>query len=503
MANPQEKLAGSLEVLNELQDKNIYAIRSKNITRTHRERLLKNGFLQEVMKGWYIPSRPDVPTGETTSWYANYWGFCQSYLNERLGKDWCLSPEQSISLHTGNWVVPRQLLVRSPKGRNNPTSLLCGTSIFDARLKLPDAQDREEKQRLQIVCLPAALINSFQRQFTAQPVEMRAALSMITDASDILSRLLTGGHSKIAGRLAGAFRNIGREQIADDIVQTMTTAGYTISENDPFIEKTPFSFSIRENSPYVNRLRMSWEAMREPILKHFPSPPETETDNKKYIQQLDDVYATDAYHSLSIEGYRVSPELIERVRSGSWNPDSIKEDREQRDALAARGYWQAFQAVKKSVEQVLDEANSGDVLAKDHGNWYRELFAPSVTAGILQPADLAGYRNHPVYIRRSQHVPPNYEAVRELMPAFFELLKNETEPAVRVILGHFIFVFIHPYTDGNGRIGRFVMNLMLASGGYPWVVVPVERRSEYMEALKAASVHQNIEPFTKFIASLL
>ncbi|MEH6551050.1 MAG: Fic family protein [Pseudomonadales bacterium] len=334
-------------------------------------------------------------------------------------------------------------------------------------------------------------------------MEMRVALSMITDASDILAKLLTGGHSKIAGRLAGAFRNIGRGQIANDIVQTMISAGYVINEKDPFVEKAPFSFGIKESSPHVNRLRMSWEAMREPILKHFPSSPETKTNNKKYIQQLDNVYATDAYHSLSIEGYRVSPELIERVRSGDWNPDSIREDREQRDALAARGYWQAFLAVKKSVEQVLGEKNSGDVLAKDHGVWYRELFAPSVAAGILQPADLAGYRNLPVYIRQSQHVPPNFEAVRELMPAFFDLLKNETEPAVRVILGHFIFVFIHPYTDGNGRIGRFVMNLMLASGGYPWVVVPVERRSEHMDSLEAASVHQDIEPFTKFIASLV
>jgi hypothetical protein len=45
--------------------------------------------------------------------------------------------------------------------------------------------------------------------------------------------------------------------------------------------------------------------------------------------------------------------------------------------------------------------------------------------------------------------------------------------------------------------------LMLASGGYPWTVVPVERRSEYMQALEAASVKQDIVPFTQFLASLL
>ena len=96
-----------------------------------------------------------------------------------------------------------------------------------------------------------------------------------------------------------------------------------------------------------------------------------------------------------------------------------------------------------------------------------EMFEPSVTAGILKPADLAGYRNIRVYFRRSMHVPPSHEAARDAMPAFFDLLREETEPSVRVVLGHFIFVYIHPYVDGNGRMGRFLMNTMLASGGYP------------------------------------
>jgi Fic family protein len=101
----------------------------------------------------------------------------------------------------------------------------------------------------------------------------------------------------------------------------------------------------------------------------------------------------------------------------------------------------------------------------DHVAWYRELFGPSVTAGIVQAADLAGYRDGPVYIRRSKHTPPNVDAVRDLMPAFFEFLQKEEQPAVRVVLGHFFFVYIHPYMDGNGRMDRFLMNLMMASGG--------------------------------------
>jgi hypothetical protein len=171
--------------------------------------------------------------------------------------------------------------------------------------------------------------------------------------------------------------------------------------------------------------------------------------------------------------------------------------------MAARGYWQAFQAVQKSVERILKGDNPGEVADDDHGTWYRELFAPSVAAGLLKPAGLAGYRNGQVYIRKSMHVPLNREAVRDAMPAFFDLLREEPDAAVRVVLGHFMFVYIHPYMDGNGRVGRFLMNTMMAAGGYPWTVVPVNERNIYVNALEKASVGEDIGPFAEFLAGLV
>ena len=80
MASPHEKLAESLEALSVLQARGVVAVRSGDLTRTHRERLVKNGFLQEVMKGWYISARPDEAMGEITTWYASFWGFCMAAL---------------------------------------------------------------------------------------------------------------------------------------------------------------------------------------------------------------------------------------------------------------------------------------------------------------------------------------------------------------------------------------------------------------------------------------
>ncbi|MFV1969086.1 MAG: hypothetical protein ACC628_27000 [Pirellulaceae bacterium] len=226
---------------------------------------------------------------------------------------------------------------------------------------------------------------------------------MVRDASDVLALLLEGGRTSVAGRLAGAFRNIGSGRIADDIVRTMQTAGYDIREKDPFENTVNLISPEREQPPYVNRIRLMWQQMRAPILRQLPAAPGRPSSIAAYLKVTDDNYVTDAYHSLSIEGYRVSPNLIERVRSGEWNPDENEDDRGHRDALAARGYWQAYQAVRKSIRKVLQGDNPGAVADDDHGDWYREMFGPSVTAGLLRTADLAGYRNDQVYIRRSMH----------------------------------------------------------------------------------------------------
>jgi fido (protein-threonine AMPylation protein) len=502
MATPNEKLAESLSRLRELQKAGRRVFRSEELSRVHRERLLQNGFLREVMKGWLLSSSPSARDGDSTPWYASFWEFCAMYCSERFGTEWHLSPEQSLFLHAENTVIPSQVVVYSPKGTNNTVKLLFSTSIYDLKQeKIPPASDLTVRDNLRLFSPAAALVKVPETFFLRNPIETQVVLASIVEASDVLRLLLNGGHSKKAGQLAAAFRRIGRPEIADEIVKTMRGASYTVRESDPFSSEQTFGMLRPAIAPIVGRLHAMWDSMRQQVIERFPKAPGLPKNKDAYLQFVEEIYQHDAYHSLSIEGYSVTPALIERVRQGDWDPDHHDDDRKNRDTLAARGYWQAFQLVKGTVREVINGVNPGTLVRTAHKDWYRELFQPCVAAGLIPAGALAGYRNEAVYLRTSRYVPPRWEAVRDAMPALFDLLEKETEPSVRAVLGHWLFGYIHPYPDGNGRMARFLMNAMLASGGYPWTVIRVEDRNAYLNALDRASIDMDIRTFTEFVAA--
>jgi fido (protein-threonine AMPylation protein) len=501
MAAPNEKLAESLDVLKALQGGRRRVFRSDELTRVHRERLIENGFLQEVIKGWVISSSPGARAGDSTPWYASFWEFCARYCDERFGREWHLSPEQSLWLQGERTVIPDQVVVNSPKGTNNKVELLFGTSLYDLKVpEMPAAGNLALRDGLRLFSPVAALVGVGETFFARNPVESQAVLASLSDASDLLRLLLDGGNSTKAGYLAGAFRRIGRAELADEIVRAMKRVGYDVREIDPFETGRTFGRPRPGAPPIVGRLEMMWRATRDAVIKNFPKAPGLPKDSGAYLRKVDEIYLSDAYHSLSIEGYSVTPEVIERVRQGNWNPDNDEADRESRNALAARGYWQAFKVVKESVSKVLAGKNPGALARAEHKDWYGELFQPCVTAGLLRAGDLAGYRSNAVYLRTSRYAPPRWEAVRDAMLAFFDLLENETDPSARAVIGHWLFGYIHPYPDGNGRMARFLMNVMLASGGYPWTVVRMRDRKAYLAALDRASIDMDIKPFTMLLA---
>ena len=504
MANPAVKLAQSLEELKKLQNNNgVAVVRTKDISRTHLDRLVSKGFLQRVLKGWYMSSNPEEKDGDSTSWYTSFWDFASAYCNSRFNDKWCLSPEQSLLLQSGITIVPKQLFVRSPNARNNITKLPFDTSFLEIELNIPSIKEIEIKNGLRIYSIPAGLISCSPDFFSYYQPEAITCLASLKDVSEILRLLLDGNNTVKAGRIAGALRAIGKNQFADEIIGTMRTAGFESRESNPFKSELTVEIPDNKRSPVAIRIQLLWDQMRPIVLNEFKEEKNGLGNIEEYLKKVDDIYISDAYHSLSIEGYRINEELIDKVRSGKWEPTNNENDRKHKDALAARGYWQCFQKVKTSIRKIYEGTNPGEVFGNDLNLWYRELFSPCVDAGIIKPSDLAGYRNTQVYISGSKYTPPGKDNVREAMPVLLDLLIKEKSAVVRAALGHFFFVYIHPYMDGNGRIARFLMNIMLASGGYPWVIVKVDERATYMEALEEASVNNDITKFAKFISGLI
>jgi len=267
MATPRERFVEALKILKEFQDKDVVAIHTSEIPKNSvRALLVKKGFLKEVTKGWYILSDPGEHPGDTTSWYTSYWDFCAKFLKYKFGKEWCISAEQSLQIHAGNNTVRVQMIIKSPQANNTPTSLPFGATLFNLKAELPEAELMTVQNGIRMYTLVGALIYASGTTFARNPIDARTALSMIRDASEVLPVLLDKGHATIAGRLAGAFRNLGRDRIADDITGAMKAADYNIRETDPFDEKIEITLSTRERSPYVNRLRLMWQLMRAEII---------------------------------------------------------------------------------------------------------------------------------------------------------------------------------------------------------------------------------------------
>ena len=265
MATPQEKLANALEHLKSLQDKGVLAFRHADFSRIDREILMKHNFLEEVLRGWYIATPNDRKKGDSTAWFTSFWGFTAQYLSHRFGENYCLSVEQSLSIHVGNETIPHQLIIRCSEEVNGLVNLPYGTSLFVMHSPKASELPLDTYQGLRLIDFHYALVHCSPLVYVQRPTEMRTALLMISDVSELLRILLDGGHSIIAGRLVGAFRNVKRDKEADSILKTMTSAGYNIRESDPFEQETPQLLTHRIVSPYVHRIQLMWNAMRQQL----------------------------------------------------------------------------------------------------------------------------------------------------------------------------------------------------------------------------------------------
>jgi hypothetical protein len=492
-----ELLADALEAASKVAVDHI--VNSAQLRKQHKTRLIKAGFLKPIIRGWYLldADLSAEETGDSVLWHECYWAFVAQYLSHHLGEDYIVSAEQSLDIHTGNNQLPAQLLIGNTAKQNRivklPRSL--DLSLFSAQ-SLPAEVAYHAGVRL--YSLEGALVRVGPAYYRRQPQEVALALKSANPTA-LLAQLLASGNQQSAGRLAGASRAFNQPALADELLSGMRTAGFEVSEANPFESSVPDICVLRPGSPHAARIELLWETLREQLIPLARPPTNPPADIDTALRALEERYVHDAYHSLSIEGYRVTPALIERVRQGDWDPEGNEADKQQRDAMAARGYWNAHLLVKKAIVRMSSEGVGATALKSDVSAWFRALFGPMVQSGMLNPVDLAGYRNRPVFIRGSRHTPLPSDSLLDAMETLFLLIERESHPLVAAMLGHFFIGYIHPFPDGNGRCARFLMNALLVAAGYPWVIVRLETRPEYMAALEALSIDQQAEPFAQLI----
>ena len=111
------------------------------------------------------------------------------------------------------------------------------------------------------------------------------------------------------------------------------------------------------------------------------------------------------------------------------------------------------------------------------------------------------FRKVPVYIRGSNMTPPPASRVEALMREWFAWFEREGksyEPVIRAVIAHHGFEAVHPFEDGNGRIGRLLLNLMLMCEGYPPALILRDARIRYIQALDEANTG-NYNPLANVI----
>ncbi len=118
--------------------------------------------------------------------------------------------------------------------------------------------------------------------------------------------------------------------------------------------------------------------------------------------------------------------------------------------------------------------------------------------------DYAGvYRDQQVFISGATHTPPASYLIKEKMEQLIDWYNCETKqlhPITRGAMLHAIFVGIHPFIDGNGRTSRLLLNLELMKNEFPPIVMKVENRLGYYEALDKANTQKDYVDFIHLVS---
>lgn len=193
--------------------------------------------------------------------------------------------------------------------------------------------------------------------------------------------------------------------------------------------------------------------------------------------------------SLAIEGNTLSEEQITAILEGKRVIAPPREILEVRNAIKA---YEQFETWKATSETDLLKAHS------------------ILMSGLVD--DAGGYRKGNVGVMNGDqvvHMAPPANRVKNLMGDLFGWLANtEAHPLIASSVFHYEFEFIHPFSDGNGRMGRLWQTLILNQWNPLFANLPVEsmvheHQSDYYQAINLSTKKTDSAPFIEFMLQMI
>ena len=163
-----------------------------------------------------------------------------------------------------------------------------------------------------------------------------------------------------------------------------------------------------------------------------------------------------------------------------------------KDHLETLGHASAF-------NELLELAKSNTITEENIKNLHKIFYAK------IDSDNAGNYRQKPVIVTGADVDFPLPKELNDKMQEFISKLpqlKQDLHAIEYAAMVHALFVNIHPFIDGNGRVARLIMNLALLQNGYNITIIPPVVRADYIRALQDSN-HNNFQPFINFISEMV
>lgn len=209
---------------------------------------------------------------------------------------------------------------------------------------------------------------------------------------------------------------------------------------------------------FQKELYKKLEKIRDNFQKEWKRLPESAKEREK-----EEIAIAFTYNTNAIEGSTITLEEAREIIQ-----DKISPNKPLREVKETEFHSKVFLKILEKKGGITNE-----LLLK----WHKEIFGET-------KSDIAGkYRDY--LVRVGNYIAPDWKDIRDLMKSLLEYAdKDKINPVELAAIIHYRFEKVHPFGDGNGRIGRLIMNHILWHSSYPMLIIEYKKRNSYYKALK-------------------